>query len=284
MSCGLDSLSNQTTTRHTVHGLAFNLLVVGASGIGKTTLINSLFDFDYGDQPDIERESTNVRLRIKEFKPKNNVLEMKITVIETKGFENNSCQPIVDYITAKYDKYLRDEIEVEDTRYNDLDDSRVHCCIYIIPPTGLKASDLVTMKQLHKKVCLIVVIGKSDILTKQERQSLKEKVRQVISSNGIEVYATDELPIAVAASNDVLEDNGKRLRVRGYPWGRMYIERDSEFPLLRDLVLRTHMLTLIDLTNRVHYERYREEVITKFKQLYGAEKPDKLEKYEQRAT
>lgn len=264
MSCGFDSLPNQATTRHMVHGLAFNLLVVGASGIGKTTLINSLFDFDYGDQPDIERESKSVTLKVKEFRPKNNVLEMKITVIETKGLDNNSCQPIIDYITARYNDYLRDELEVQDTRYNDLADSRVHCCIYMIPPTGLKAIDIVTMKNLHKKVCLIVVIGKSDILTKQERQTLKDKVKQEISTNGIEVYATDEFPIAVAASNDVLEENGKRLRVRAYPWGRMYIERDSEFPLLRDLVLRSHMLTLIELTNRIHYERFRKDAIVGF--------------------
>lgn len=271
MSCGFDSLPNQATTRHMVHGLAFNLLVVGTSGVGKTTLINSLFDFDYGDQPDVDRESKNVCLKIKEFRPKNNVLEMKITVIETKGFDNNSCQPIVDYISARYDDYLKDELEVHDTRYNDLADNRVHCCIYMVPPTGLKAIDIVTMKKLHKKVCLIVVIGKSDILTKQERQGLKEKVRQEILMNGIEVYPMDELPIAVAASNDVLEDNGKRQRVRAYPWGRMFIEKDSEFSLLRDLVLRTHMLTLIDHTNRVHYEHYREEIILGFKQRYEAE-------------
>lgn len=267
MSCGFDSLPNQSTTRQMVHGLAFNLLIVGASGIGKTTYLNSLFDFDYGDTPDIDRELDDIKLRIKEYKPKNTILEMKITLIETKGFDNNSCKPIVDYLTARFDDYMKDELSISDNRTNDITDSRVHCCIYMIPPTGLKAIDIVTLKQLHHKVCLILVIAKSDILSKQERYNLKEKIKHEINANKIEVYTSDEiqLPLAIAASNDIIDDNGKRQRARVYPWGRMYIERDSEFSQSREFILKSHMLTLIEHTNHVHYERHREEVINKFK-------------------
>lgn len=265
-SLGFDSLPSQAASRHKVHGLAFNLMVVGSPGIGKTTLINSLFDFDYGDTPDIDREKTSVHLKVREFRPKNNVLEMKITVIETKGFDNNNCEPILGHINAKYDDFLKDELKVQETRYNDIADSRVHCCIYIISPTGLKNIDIVTMKKLHRKVCLITVIGKSDILTKHERLALKEKIKSELALNDIEVYPAEDttLPIAVAASNEVIKEGNKRHRVRTYPWGRMYVERDSEFSLLRELVLNK-MLTLIEFTNTEHYESYREEVIQSFK-------------------
>lgn len=270
-SCGFDSLPNQVTVRHTIHGSSFNVLVVGQSGIGKTTLINSLFDCDYPDSPDVGREVREVALRVKEYRPSNKIIDIKITVIEAKGFNNQldktySYKPIVDFITAKYDDHLQNELKVQ-TKYNDISDSRVHCCIYMISPTGLglKPLDLITMKQLHKKVCLIPVIGKSDILTKQERLAFKERVRQEITLNEIEIYPSEDplLPLAIAASNEVLITNGKRQRIRVYPWGKMFIERDSEFSKLRDLVLRSSMLSLVNNTSTVHYEAYRKESISR---------------------
>lgn len=299
-SCGFDSLPNQVTTRRTIHGLAFNLLVVGPTGIGKTTLINSLFDFDYGDSPDYERGLSNVELRVKEYRPQNKTIEMKLTIIETKGFNNQLdrseiYKPIVDYIEARYEDYLRDELKVQETKYNDITDSRVHCCIYMLSPTarGLKPIDLITMKKLHQRVCLIPVIGRSDQLTKQERQAIKKAIMKEIAENGIEIYSPrdHDLPFAVAASDDIIVDNGKRQRVRSFPWGRMFIERDSDFPLLRDLLLRSHMLSLVETTNKVHYEKYRKEATREFQEFYNfkmkfeEEKSmllQEIEKYEKR--
>lgn len=247
-------------------------MVVGPTGIGKSTLINSLFDFDYGDSPDYERSLTGVDLRVKEYRPQNRTIEMKLTIIETKGFNNQLdrseiYKPIVDYIEARYQDYLSKELKVEESKYNDISDNRVHCCIYMISPTvkGMKPIDLVTMKKLHKRVCLIPVIARSDQLTRQERQSIKKAIMKEIAENGIEIYSPSylpiqqELPFAVAASDDIVSDNGKRQRVRSFPWGHMFIEKDSDFPLLRDLLLRSNMLSLIDTTNRVHYEKFREE-------------------------
>lgn len=268
MARGFDSIPNQVTTKRTIHGLSFNLIVVGPTGIGKTTLINSLFDFEFGDSPDYERDINEVELRVKEYRPQNKTIDMKLTIIETKGFNNQLdrseiYKPIVNYIEARYKDYLRDELRVQETKYNDIADSRVHCCIYMISPTarGLKPIDLVTMKKLHQRVCLIPVIGRSDQLTQQERQSIKRAIMKEIAENGIEIYQTHEhdLPFAVAASDDIVYENGKRQRVRCFPWGRMFIERDSDFPQLRDLLLRSNMLSLIDTTNDVHYEKYRAE-------------------------
>lgn len=276
MTCGFDSLPTQATDRRNIHGLAFNLLVVGPTGIGKTTLINSLFDFDYGDSPDYERSVTDVELRVKEYRPQNKTTEMKLTIIETKGLNNQLdrsevYKPIVDYIEARYNDYLRDELKVHETKYNDIDDSRVHCCIYMISPTarGLKPLDLMTMKKLHQRVCLIPVIGRSDQLTQQERQAIKKAIRKEIAENGIEIYSPrEELPFAIASSDDIIEDHGKRQRVRSYPWGRMYIEKDSDFPHLRDLLLRSNMLSLIDTTNQVHYDKYRKDNSEVFRNYY----------------
>ena len=44
-----------------------------------------------------------------------------------------SWQPIIDYVNEKYDQYLRDESGLN--RRN-IEDHRVHCCLYFINPCG----------------------------------------------------------------------------------------------------------------------------------------------------
>ena len=44
-----------------------------------------------------------------------------------------SWQAIIDYVNDKYDQYLRDESGLN--RRN-IEDHRVHCCLYFINPSG----------------------------------------------------------------------------------------------------------------------------------------------------
>ena len=45
----------------------------------------------------------------------------------------SSWQPVIDYCNEKYDQYLRDESGLN--RRN-IEDHRVHCCLYFINPLG----------------------------------------------------------------------------------------------------------------------------------------------------
>ena len=45
-----------------------------------------------------------------------------------------SFDPIIDYIDAQYDSYLRAERSQEMRR--NIQDNRVHCVLYFLPPTG----------------------------------------------------------------------------------------------------------------------------------------------------
>lgn len=98
--------------------------------------------------------------------------------------------------------------------------------------------DIDLMRRMHKKVNIVVVIGKADTLTTTEVQKLKSRILEDIESNGIQIYQfpdcdSDEdedfkqqdrelkasIPFAVVGSNIVLEVAGKRIRGRQYPWG-----------------------------------------------------------------
>ena len=58
------------------------------------------------------------------------------------------------------------------------------------------------------------------------------------------------VPFAVVGSNTVFEVNGKRVRGRTYPWGVVDIEKPThcDFTLLRNMLIRTHMQDLKDVT------------------------------------
>jgi len=45
-----------------------------------------------------------------------------------------SWEPILKYIQEQYDKYLIEETSIK--RKPRVPDSRVHCCLYFIAPTG----------------------------------------------------------------------------------------------------------------------------------------------------
>ena len=60
--------------------------------------------------------------------------------------------------------------------------------MYIKCPLSLRQIDLEFLKRLQYKVNLIPVIAKSDTLTQQEVQRLKNNINKEIEENDIEIY------------------------------------------------------------------------------------------------
>ena len=80
------------------------------------------------------------------------------------------------YIKDQHSAYLRKELTAMRDRY--ILDTRIHCCLYFINPTGhsLRPIDVIVMKKLSEVVNVVPVIAKADSLTLEERESFKEKV------------------------------------------------------------------------------------------------------------
>ena len=59
-----------------------------------------------------------------------------------------------------------------------IQDTRIHCCLYFINPTGhsLRPIDIIVMKKLSEVVNVVPVIAKADSLTLVERDAFKTKV------------------------------------------------------------------------------------------------------------
>jgi len=279
---GFASLPNQLYRKSVKRGFEFTLMVVGESGLGKSTLVNSMFLTDiYNSEcpgPSLRGKKT-VEVETRQVVLKENGVQLRLTVVDTPGFgdsiNNTDCwRPIVDYIDCRYEDYMN-----ADARVNRciVPDSRVHCCLYFIAPNGhgLKALDIEVMKSLHNKVNIIPLIAKADTMTPDECRDFKKTILNEIAQHKINIYEfplcadeeenkiikklKDRVPFAIIGSNTVVESQGKKVRGRTYPWGTVEVENleHNDFVALRNVLLRLHMHDLRDVTNNVHYENFR---------------------------
>lgn len=74
-----------------------------------------------------------------------------------------------------------------------IQDTRIHCCLYFINPTGhsLRPIDVIVMKKLSEVVNVVPVIAKADSLTIEERDAFKMKIREELVYHNIRLYPFD---------------------------------------------------------------------------------------------
>uniref|UniRef100_A0A3B5L839 Septin n=1 Tax=Xiphophorus couchianus TaxID=32473 RepID=A0A3B5L839_9TELE len=274
---GFANLPNQVYRKSVKRGFEFTLMVVGEYICIHLCVSTPHWSADqsplYPSSPHlIDVEQSQVLI-------KEGGVHLLLTIVDTPGFgdavDNSNCwQPVTDYIDNKFEDFLNSESRVNRRL---MPDSRVHCCLYFIAPSGhgLKPLDIEFMKRLHEKVNVIPLIAKADTMTPEECQQFKKQIMKEIHEHKIKIYdfpetdneeemkmirkIKDRLPLAVVGSNTIIEVNGKRVRGRQYPWGVAEVENGDhcDFTILRNMLIRTHMQDLKDVTNNVHYENYR---------------------------
>ncbi|NXW83788.1 SEP10 protein, partial [Alopecoenas beccarii] len=276
---GFASLPDQLVKKSIKQGFCFNILCIGETGSGKSTLINSLFNTSF-DDPVSTHFLPSVRLRAQTYELQESNVLLKLTIVNTVGFgdqmnKEDNYRPIVDYIHAQFEAYLQEELKVKRSLFS-YHDTRIHVCLYFISPTGhsLKSLDLLTMKRLDSKVNIIPIIGKADSISKTELQKFKNKIMNELINNDVQIYQfpTDDetvseintimnghLPFAVVGSMEEVKIGNKMVRARRYPWGIVQVENENhcDFVKLRKMLICTNMEDLREQTHIRHYELYR---------------------------
>ncbi|KAH7128603.1 septin-7 [Dendryphion nanum] len=288
---GFANLPNQWHRKSVRKGFNFNVMVVGESGLGKSTLVNTLFNTSL--YPPKERKppsldiSKTVSIQSISADIEENGVRLRLTVVDTPGFgdfinNDDSWDPIVKNIEQRFDAYLDAENKVN--RMN-IVDNRIHAVVYFIQPTGhsLKPLDVEVMRKLHTKVNLIPVIAKADTLTDEEINVFKQRILADINHHRIQIfegprYELDDeetiaenneimskVPFAVVGANaEVQTSDGRKVRGRRYPWGVIEVDNEEhcDFVKLRQMLIRTHMEELKENTNNFLYENYRSDKLT----------------------
>ncbi|XP_046965558.1 septin-2 isoform X2 [Vanessa cardui] len=292
---GFATLPEQVHRKSVKRGFDFTLMVVGESGLGKSTLINSLFLGDLyknrkiSDVQDRIEKTTTIEKKTMEIEERG--VKLRLTIVDTPGFGDainceDSWRVCSAYVDEQFRQYFTDESGLNRRH---MQDNRVHCCLYFVPPWAhsLRQVDLEMMRRLHRKVNIVVVIAKADSLTAAEVKRLKTRILNDLEEHQIQVYQFPECdsdedeefkqqdrelkaaaPFAVVSSDTVLEVGGKRVRGRQYPWGIVDVEnpRHSDFTKLRTMLISTHMQDLKDVTQDVHYENFRAQCISQISQ------------------
>ncbi|BGP45290.1 Cell division control protein 3 [Rhodotorula kratochvilovae] len=285
---GFANLPNQYHRRSVRKGFHFTAMVVGESGLGKSTLVNTLFNTSLYAKKDVPRPEherpQTVAIESITADIDENGVRLRLTVVDTPGygdFINNEdgWKPILDNIEARFDAYLEQENRVNRQK---MVDNRVHACLYFIEPTGhsLKPVDIEFMRRLHTRVNLIPVIAKADTLTDDEVVQFKARILSDLAHHRVDIYHAPQydledeetlaeneeivrkIPFAVVGSDTVVAtSDGRQARGRAYPWGTIEVDNEDhcDFVKLRQMLVRTHMEELKEHTADVLYENYRAE-------------------------
>lgn len=286
-------------------GLSFTIMIVGASGLGKSTFVNTLCEKqalsssrdDESWAPELAAKPKTVRINPVSVDLEEDGVKLNLTVIDTPGFGDNinntpAFNEILSFIEKQYDDVLAEECRIK--RNPKFLDNRVHALLYFLPPTGhsLREIDIEFMRRLGPRVNVIPVIGKSDSLTPQEIADYKQRIIEDIGHYQIPIYnfPIDEeedddeiiednnelralLPFSIVGSEEEVIMNGRRVRCRQYPWGVVEVDnsRHCDFSKLRYMLLSSHLHELKEITHDFLYEQYRTERLSRGLEITPAE-------------
>ncbi|KAJ2517900.1 Cell division control protein 3 [Coemansia sp. RSA 1939] len=300
---GFSNFPNQEHRRSVKRGFNFTLMVVGESGLGKSTLVNTLFEskvYPAKEADDglglggsaarngsgtAEAQKRTVEITSVSADIQENGVKLRLSVVDTPGFgdsinNENAWRPILENIESRFDAYLAQENRVNRSK---IVDNRVNALLYFIKPTGhsLRAVDIEFMKQLHTRVNLIPVIAKSDTLTPREVEQFKARVLADINYHGIHIFkpVSDQyddpetiadnkaiaakIPFAVVGSEKLVQ-RPDGARVRGRQYPWGTIEVENE----------THndFVSLRQMLLRTHMEELRDETDVSLYESYRTQK------------
>ncbi|OAD03699.1 hypothetical protein MUCCIDRAFT_178919 [Mucor lusitanicus CBS 277.49] len=264
----------------------FNVMVVGFSGVGKTSFVRTLLETLSLDQANTIASNGGKKRQI-EVEKKERII---LTIIDTPGFGaeylvDKQLHDITKYIEHQFDLTLQEESKVK--RNPKAVDTQVHCCLYFIDPkkSALDEFDIRILKRLSNRVNVIPIIGKADNLTLAQRNRLKPSIiKDIYTTYKIPIYGMpdeedddeddddDDEGSKKEAKPTTLdqflqqfdyekEDNDTQSLGRDFGWGSIDClgEKYSDFVKLKHMLLSSHRRYLqLDTVER-YYEQYRTE-------------------------
>lgn len=219
------------------------LMVVGDSGLGKTTLVKALMstpgerlqvhDGSYTPTEQFLRDPDSLCSTISWRDEEDRVIWI-YKIQDTPGYGDDlnverSIANLVRFVEDQNLKWL--EMEQSCERKDDLlevEDPRVDVCLFAIPPHRLRALDLKVMYEVGRYVPLVPVVTKADTMSQREAATyrsevatklsnpmlpgIREKInvfkfeRDTLERAGIVDTATPVPPFLVVASNEINDE------------------------------------------------------------------------------
>lgn len=228
--------------------------------MGKSTLINTLFASHLVDSKGrtnpAEPARSTTEIEAVSHVIEENGVRLRLNLVDTPGYgdliNNERCwDPIIKYIKDQHSAYLRRELTA--TREKFIQDTRIHCCLFFIAPTGhqLKQLDIQVLRKLSDVVNVVPVIAKSDSLTLEERAAFKRRIKEEFQIHGLKMFPYDSeeleedekalndaitniIPFAVVGSETTVNIGGRQVQARKNKWGIINIEDEKHCEFVSD--------------------------------------------------
>lgn len=287
---GISEFPKQTYNISKRKGGQFTMMLVGKSGVGKTSFINTLLNANaISDHMNIYRTQIpqkTTSICIHELKLEEGGYNMDLNIIDTPGYGDLIDNRFCWYGPAKYiDDQFRLVIrqELQPSREN-LKHTEVNLCLYFLnySSRGLNALDLQAIKKLAERVNLIPIVSKVDSCTKIEIENFKQKVQNTLINQKIKVCPflqfesieidkifRSQIPFSIINSKQPLTSDTKSdntvvvKRGRNYNWGFAQVDNldHCDFLNLKKFIIDEHMVEFITSTKQ-HYELFRKHYLT----------------------
>jgi len=207
-------LSQQLNNEWQRSGINFRIMLVGESGLGKSTFTRALLrpyvpdDMLHGDSHPTTLRGRTTEITEIVHKVDNDGFPVEITVIDCPGFGDQTdttpwINSIIDYVRQRFEDHynLLSAPPAADGSHVGLQrDGLIHVCLYFIAAHRLKGVDLEFMQRLEPHVNLVPIIAKSDTMTLAERDAFRRLILSELKASGVKIFQLIDSPVASTPS------------------------------------------------------------------------------------
>ena len=260
-----EGLKQQTLRELESRGESISIMAVGESGLGKTSLLSSIFRTELV-WPENTADDAGRTMRIVEQSVGFDLegVPFTTTLIDTPGYGDSvdlrqGFDVVSRRIDAGFRRLLLQEMRIRRAQPKpppQQPGGAVDVVLYFFAPHRCKRADLHMLRMLRGRVSIVPVLAKADSMTADELERFRREVSATLREARIE---TAHPPLAIIASS---RPAGVGPHGREYPWGLAESEAahagyvHSELDRLRRFLLLDGLLDL-KAASQAHYEAYR---------------------------
>lgn len=265
---GVSNLPKALYSKIALDGCAFNIMIMGSHGLGKTTLLNCILGCPVlKPQPFAEGGSNRFwymqdicNIQVSRVTAKALNFSTHLSIIEIDGIgdnvNNTNCYvPAIEFLEHGFEDY---EAKFKDNVRALIEDTRVHLCLYMLEPLEtIRKPDIEALKAVSKYCNVIPIVAKADLLEEHQAAAVKKSIRDQLDMHGVSPYEDRrngfETPFFVIA--DAVTERG---RERTHRWGSFDTlgAATNELAKLKEFIVERSMLSLRDETE-LFYDNYR---------------------------
>ena len=213
-----EGLKNQHLRSLETRGESITIMAVGESGLGKTSLMSSLFRAELLWPEQVDGEPT---CRIAEQTVTFDLegVPFSAKLIDTPGYGDTDVLKefavVLNRLNGGFRRMLAHERRIRraEKQQGEIAMERVDVVLYFFAPQRCKPADVALLKQLKGKASIVPILAKADSMTSDELAHFRVQVTNALIEAKVPVA---HQPIAIITAT---RPAGREPLGREYPWG-----------------------------------------------------------------